>query len=201
MLSLCPDREISESMSQNPKGSLLNTTGSSEQHGSSSTTNINVNVISPDKVPSSVRRRYETQIQTRLQNLSTNLQNKSNDIEVLAVDLLKETLVHFLTLEFESEEQFNSSVKTLLYRLPKQRYLKSICDEIHQLKMTKNCHSKAPGEPTHSRCASDRRSFKGSGNTDNYCLAELQILSLSHFLRVAVVALYSYKDDYYKILL
>ncbi|XP_056281578.1 eIF-2-alpha kinase GCN2 isoform X3 [Pseudoliparis swirei] len=149
-------REISESMSQNPKGSLLNNTGSSEQHGSSSTSNINVNVISPDKVSSSVRRRYEAQIQTRLQNLGTNLQNKSNDIEVLAVDLLKETLVHFLTLEFDNEEQFNSSVKTLLYRLPKQRYLKSICDEIHQLKITK---------------------------------------------KVAVVVLYSYKDDYYKILL
>ncbi|KAL6105996.1 eif2ak4 [Pungitius sinensis] len=150
-------REISESMSQNPKGSLLNATGSSEQHGSSSsTTNINVYVISPDKVSSSARRRYETQIQTRLQNLGTNLQNRSNDIEVLAVDLLKETLVHFLSLEFDSEEQFNSSVKTLLNRLPKQRYLKSICEEIHHFKVMK---------------------------------------------KVAVVVLYSYKDDYYKILL
>ncbi|TMS21667.1 eIF-2-alpha kinase GCN2 [Larimichthys crocea] len=131
-------REISESMSlQNPKGSLLNTTGSSEQHGSSSTTNMNVNVISPEKVSSSTRRRYETQIQTRLQNLSSHLQNKSNDIEVLAVDLQKETLINFLSLEFESEDQFNSSVKTLLCRLPKQRYLKSICDEIHNFKITK----------------------------------------------------------------
>ncbi|XP_029349412.1 eIF-2-alpha kinase GCN2 [Echeneis naucrates] len=150
-------RENSESMSlQNPKGSLLNTTGSSEQHGSSSTVNMNVNVISPEKVSSSARRRYETQIQTRLKNLSGNLQNKSNDIEVLAVDLLKETLINFLSLEFDSEEQFNSSVKTLLSRLPKQRYLKSICDEIHHYKITK---------------------------------------------RVAVVVLYSYKDDYYKVLL
>ncbi|KAI3367813.1 hypothetical protein L3Q82_026651 [Scortum barcoo] len=130
-------REISESMSlQNPKGSLLNTTGSSEQHGSSG--NMNVNVISPEKVSASARRRhYETHIQTRLQNLSSNLQNKSNDIEVLAVDLQKETLVNFLSLEFDSEEQFNSSVKTLLSRLPKQRYLKSICDEIHHFKITK----------------------------------------------------------------
>ncbi|XP_070776102.1 eIF-2-alpha kinase GCN2 [Enoplosus armatus] len=150
-------REISESMSlQNPKGSLLNTTGSSEQHGSSSVMNMNVNVISPEKVSASARRRYETQIQTRLQNLGSNLQNRSNDIEVLAVDLLKETLVNFLSLEFDSEEQFNSSVKTLLSRHPKQRYLKSICDEIHHFKITK---------------------------------------------RVAVVVLYSYKDDYYKILL
>ncbi|XP_061598878.1 eIF-2-alpha kinase GCN2 isoform X1 [Cololabis saira] len=150
-------RETSESMSlQNPKGSLLNSTGSSEQHGSGGTTSINVNVISPEKVSGSTRRRYETQIQTRLQNLGNNLQNRSNDIEVLAVDLQKETLINFLSLEFESEEQFNSSVKTLLSRLPKQRYLKSICDEIYHYKITK---------------------------------------------RVGVVVLYSYKDDYYKILL
>ncbi|XP_015229195.1 PREDICTED: eukaryotic translation initiation factor 2-alpha kinase 4 [Cyprinodon variegatus] len=150
-------REISESMNlQNPKGSQLNNTGSLEQHGSSSNTNMNVYVISPEKVSASTRRRYETQIQTRLQNLGSNLQNKSNDIEVLAVDLQKETLINFLSLEFDSEEQFNSSVKTLLSRLPKQRYLKSICDEIHHFKITK---------------------------------------------RVAVVVLYSYKDDYYKILL
>ncbi|KAM8915910.1 eIF-2-alpha kinase GCN2 isoform 2-T2 [Spinachia spinachia] len=149
-------REISENMSQNPKGSSLNTAGSSEQHGSSSATNINVYLISPEKVSSNARRRYEAQIQTRLQNLGTNLQNKSNDIEVLAVDLVKETLVHFLSLEFDGEEQFNGSVKTLLNRLPKQRYLKSICEEIHHFKMMK---------------------------------------------KVAVVVLYSYKDDYYKILL
>lgn len=150
-------REISEGMSlPNPKGSLLNTTGLSEQHSGSTTVNINVNVIGPEKVSASARRRYDTQIQTRLQNLSSNLQNKSNDIEVLAVDLPKETLIGFLSLEFDSEEQFNSSVKTLLSRLPKQRYLKSICDEIHHLKITK---------------------------------------------KVAVLVLYSYKDDYYKILL
>ncbi|XP_049451917.1 eIF-2-alpha kinase GCN2 isoform X1 [Epinephelus fuscoguttatus] len=149
-------REISESMSQNPKGSLLNTTGLSEQHGSSGIMNMNVNIISPEKVSASARRRYETHIQTKLQTLGSNLQNRSNDIEVLAVDLLKETLINFLSLEFDSEEQFNSSVKTLLSRLPKQRYLKSICEEIHHFKITK---------------------------------------------KVAVVVLYSYKDDYYKILL
>ncbi|XP_073339197.1 eIF-2-alpha kinase GCN2 [Pagrus major] len=149
-------REISESLSQNPKGSLLNTTGSSEQHGSSGNVTINVNVISPEKVSASARRRYDTQIQTRLQNLGSNLQNKSSDIEVLAVDLQKETLINFLSLEFDSEDQFNSSVKTLLSRLPKQRYLKSICEEIHHFKIKK---------------------------------------------KLAVVVLYSYKDDYYKILL
>ncbi|CAL8272306.1 unnamed protein product [Merluccius merluccius] len=72
------------------------------------------------------------------------------------VDLQKETLINFLALEFDSEEQFNISVSHLLSRLPKQRYLKSICDEIHRFKMVK---------------------------------------------RVSVVVLYSYKDDYYKILL
>ncbi|KAI5102181.1 eIF-2-alpha kinase GCN2, partial [Silurus meridionalis] len=150
-------REVSEGGSlQNPKGSLLLNSGSSEQHGGGATMNMNVNLVTPDKVSASTRRRYETQIQTRLQNLGNNLQNKSNDIEVLAVDLSKETLINFLSLEFEGEEQFNISVKQLLMHLPKQRYLKSICEEIHRFKMIK---------------------------------------------RVAVVVLYSYRDDYYKILL
>ncbi|KAG9268185.1 eIF-2-alpha kinase GCN2 [Astyanax mexicanus] len=150
-------REISEGTSlQNPKGSLLVNSGSSEQHGGSAAMSMNVNLVTPDKVSASTRRRYETQIQTRLQNLGSNLQNKSNDIEVLAVDLQKETLINFLSLEFDGEEQFNISVKHLLSRLPKQRYLKSICEEIHRFKMIK---------------------------------------------RVAVVVLYSYRDDYYKILL
>uniref|UniRef100_A0A4W5N1I6 Uncharacterized protein n=1 Tax=Hucho hucho TaxID=62062 RepID=A0A4W5N1I6_9TELE len=96
------------------------------------------------------------QIQTRLHYLASNLQNKSNDIEVLAVDLPKGTLINFLSLEFDGDEQFNISVKHLLSRLPKQRYLKSICEEIHCFKILK---------------------------------------------RVAVMVLYSYKDDYYKILL
>lgn len=150
-------RETSDSMNLlNPKGSQLGSTGSLEQHGSSSSTNVNVNVISPEKVSANTRRRYETQITSRLQNLGSNLQNRSSDIEVLAVDLQKETLINFLALEFDSEDLFNSSVKTLLSRLPKHRYLKSICDEIYHLKITK---------------------------------------------RVAVVVLYSYRDDYYKILL
>ena len=37
-------------------------TGSSEQHGSSASSNINVLLISPEKVSSSGRRRYETQV-------------------------------------------------------------------------------------------------------------------------------------------
>lgn len=150
-------REVSEGGSlQNSKGSLLLNSGSSEQHGGGAAMNMNVNLVTPDKVSASTRRRYETQIQTRLQNLGNSLQNKSNDIEVLAVDLPKETLINFLSLEFDGEEQFNISVKHLLSHLPKQRYLKCICEEIHRFKMSK---------------------------------------------RVAVVVLYSYRDDYYKILL
>uniref|UniRef100_A0A3P9Q7R6 eIF-2-alpha kinase GCN2 n=1 Tax=Poecilia reticulata TaxID=8081 RepID=A0A3P9Q7R6_POERE len=144
------ERSISISL-QNPKGSQLNNTGSLEQHGSS--TNMNVNVISPEKVSASARRRYEAQVINTQTTPSVTLSTKS---ECFNVDLQKETLINFLSLEFDSEEQFNSSVKTLLSRLPKQRYLKSICDEIHHFKIVK---------------------------------------------RVAVVVLYSYKDDYYKILL
>uniref|UniRef100_A0A7N9B0T2 non-specific serine/threonine protein kinase n=1 Tax=Mastacembelus armatus TaxID=205130 RepID=A0A7N9B0T2_9TELE len=82
-----------------------------------STMNMNVNVISPEKVSGSVRRRYETQV----------------------CDALVLTPALPLSFQFESEEQFNSSVKTLLSRLPKQRYLKSICEEIHHFKITKRC--------------------------------------------------------------
>ncbi|TSO67491.1 eIF-2-alpha kinase GCN2 [Bagarius yarrelli] len=131
-------REVSEGGSiQNPKGSLLLNSGSSEQHSGGAAMNMNVNLVTPDKVSASTRRRYETQIQTRLKNLGNNLQNKSNDIEVLAVDLPKEILINFLSLEFDGEEPFNNSVKNLLSHLPKQRYLKSICDEIHHFKILK----------------------------------------------------------------
>ncbi|XP_058843399.1 eIF-2-alpha kinase GCN2-like isoform X1 [Acipenser ruthenus] len=148
-------RDVSENGAlQNPKASLLLTSGSSEPYGSS--TVLNVNVVSPEKLSASIRRRYETQIQSRLQNMASNFQNKYNDIEVLAIDLPKEMLIHFLTLEYDGDEQlFYASVKQLLSRLPKQRYLKSICEEIHQFKIVK---------------------------------------------RVAVLVLYSYKDDYYKVL-
>lgn len=40
-----------------------------------------------------------------------------------------------VSTQFDGEEAFNISVKNLLSRLPKQRYLKSICDEIHRLMM------------------------------------------------------------------
>ncbi|XP_031435954.1 eIF-2-alpha kinase GCN2 [Clupea harengus] len=151
------NRDVSDSVSlQNPKGSLQTSSGSSEQHGSNSGGNMNVNLVPPEKLSASTRRRYETTIQTRLQNLSSSLQNRTNDIEVLAVDLAKETLINFLSLEFDGEEQFNNSVKHLLSRHPKQRYLKTICEDIHRFKMVK---------------------------------------------KVTVVVLYSYREDYHKVLL
>uniref|UniRef100_A0A8C5AX79 non-specific serine/threonine protein kinase n=1 Tax=Gadus morhua TaxID=8049 RepID=A0A8C5AX79_GADMO len=81
-----------------------------------------------DHVLQKYRTRLLEERSGRLQTLGSNLQNKNSDIEVLAVS----------RLFFESEEQFNISVSHLLSRLPKQRYLKSICDEIHRLKMVKN---------------------------------------------------------------
>uniref|UniRef100_A0A671XE93 eIF-2-alpha kinase GCN2 n=1 Tax=Sparus aurata TaxID=8175 RepID=A0A671XE93_SPAAU len=86
-----------------------------ERNISSGSMNINVNIISPEKVSSSARRRYDTQVCNALFN------------------------VHklFLNIFFDSEDQFNNSVKTLLTRLPKQRYLKSICEEIHHFKIKK----------------------------------------------------------------
>lgn len=47
------------------------------------------------------------------------------------------TLFPTLSPQFDSEFQFNNSVKVLLSRLPKQRYLKSICDELHRFKIAK----------------------------------------------------------------
>uniref|UniRef100_A0A3B3RDK5 non-specific serine/threonine protein kinase n=1 Tax=Paramormyrops kingsleyae TaxID=1676925 RepID=A0A3B3RDK5_9TELE len=115
---------------QNPKGSILATSGLSEPHGSNVPMTISVNLITPEKVSASTRRRHETQV------------------GVLGGGVFVPC--------FDGEEAFNISVKNLLSRLPKQRYLKSICDEIHRFKMMQ---------------------------------------------RVAVVVLYSYKDDYYKVLL
>uniref|UniRef100_A0A669B3K3 eIF-2-alpha kinase GCN2 n=1 Tax=Oreochromis niloticus TaxID=8128 RepID=A0A669B3K3_ORENI len=126
-------REISESTTlQNPKGSLLTSTGSSEQHGSSTSINMNVSLISPEKVSASARRRYETQV--------CDLCNRVSSISP-ELWFSRACMKHFfsLSLQFDSEDQFNNSVKTLLSRLPKQRYLKAICDEIHHFKITKRC--------------------------------------------------------------
>uniref|UniRef100_A0A8C8RLK2 eIF-2-alpha kinase GCN2 n=1 Tax=Pelusios castaneus TaxID=367368 RepID=A0A8C8RLK2_9SAUR len=148
------NREISDNLSiQNLKGSFANSSGLFEPHATSVVPNVSV--IAPEKLPASVRRRYETQVQTRLQTFITNLQQKTSEIEILAVDLSKETIIHFLSLECDDEQAFYTSVRQLLSRLPKQRYLQSICDEIYNIKIEK---------------------------------------------RIPMLILYSYRDEFYKIL-
>ncbi|XP_057398022.1 eIF-2-alpha kinase GCN2 isoform X2 [Balaenoptera acutorostrata] len=148
-------REASDNLAvQNLKGSFSNASGLFEIHGA--TVVPIVSVVAPEKLSASARRRYETQVQTRLQTSLANLHQKSSEIEILAVDLPKETILQFLSLEWDADEQaFNTTVKQLLSRLPKQRYLKLVCDEIYNIKVEK---------------------------------------------KVSVLFLYSYRDDYYRIL-
>uniref|UniRef100_A0A5F8HFI8 eIF-2-alpha kinase GCN2 n=1 Tax=Monodelphis domestica TaxID=13616 RepID=A0A5F8HFI8_MONDO len=148
-------REASDNLAgQNLKGSFSNASGLFEIHGA--TVVPNVSVIAPEKLSASTRRRYETQVLTRLQTALANLHHKSSEIEILAVDLQKETILQFLSLEWDGDEQaFNTTVKQLLSRLPKQRYLKLVCDEIYNIKIEK---------------------------------------------KVSTLFLYSYRDDYYRIL-
>lgn len=44
------------------KSNVCCVSGSSEQHGGGATMNMNVNLVTPDKVSASARRRYETQV-------------------------------------------------------------------------------------------------------------------------------------------
>ncbi|XP_074221994.1 eIF-2-alpha kinase GCN2 isoform X2 [Camelus bactrianus] len=130
-------REASDNLAvQNLKGSFSNASGLFEVHGA--TVVPIVSVMAPEKLSASTRRRYETQVQTRLQTSLANLHQKSSEIEILAVDLPKETILQFLSLEWDGDEQaFNTTVKQLLSRLPKQRYLKLVCDEIYNIKVEK----------------------------------------------------------------
>nr|XP_056707847.1 eIF-2-alpha kinase GCN2 [Euleptes europaea] len=148
------NRETSDNLPvQNPKGSFSNTSGVFEPHGTAVIPNICI--VPPEKLSASARRRCEIQVQTRLQTCIATLQQKASEVEILAVDLPKETIIHFLSLECDADEQtFYMTVKQLMSRLPKQRYLKSVCDEIYNIKIEK---------------------------------------------RVPLI-LYSYRDDYYKIL-
>uniref|UniRef100_A0A8C0CMP9 non-specific serine/threonine protein kinase n=1 Tax=Balaenoptera musculus TaxID=9771 RepID=A0A8C0CMP9_BALMU len=133
-------REASDNLAvQNLKGSFSNASGLFEIHGA--TVVPIVSVVAPEKLSASTRRRYETQVQTRLQTSLANLHQKSSEIEILAWDA--------------DEQAFNTTVKQLLSRLPKQRYLKLVCDEIYNIKVEK---------------------------------------------KVSVLFLYSYRDDYYRIL-
>ncbi|XP_067895792.1 eIF-2-alpha kinase GCN2 isoform X2 [Heterodontus francisci] len=131
------NRETPESpSSQNPKGSLCSVTGPFESHASSLVPNFNF--VSPEKLSASTKRRYTEKVLLRLQTFVSNLQQKSSDFEVLAVDVSKETLINFLSLECGGDEQtFNASVQNLLSRSNKQRYLQSICDQIHHFKLIK----------------------------------------------------------------
>ncbi|XP_036152843.1 eIF-2-alpha kinase GCN2 isoform X2 [Myotis myotis] len=148
-------REASDNLAvQNLKGSFSNASGLFEIHGAAVVPTVTV--IAPEKLSASTKRRYETQVQTRLQTSLANLHQKSSEIEILAVDLPKETILQCLSLEWDADEQaFNTTVKQLLSRLPKQRYLKVVCDEIYNIKVGK---------------------------------------------KVSVLFLYSYRDDYYRIL-
>ncbi|XP_029456049.1 eIF-2-alpha kinase GCN2 isoform X2 [Rhinatrema bivittatum] len=133
-------RESSDNLSaQNLKGSS-NTSGLFEQqHGAAVVPNVSV--LSPEKLSSNIRRRHEIQVLARLQTFLSSLQQRSNEIEILACD--------------GDEQTFYTTVKQLMSGLPKQRYLKSVCDEIYNIKIEK---------------------------------------------RVSLLVLYSYKDDFYKVL-
>ncbi|XP_010157299.1 PREDICTED: eukaryotic translation initiation factor 2-alpha kinase 4 [Eurypyga helias] len=132
-------RETSDNLSvPNQKGSFTNISGVFESHGT--LVMPNVSVIAPEKLSASARRRQEIQVQTRLQTFISSLQQKTSEIEILAVDLPKATVIHFISLEFDGDRQaFDATVRQLMSRCPKQRcsYLQAICDEIYTIKMEK----------------------------------------------------------------
>ncbi|NXU52113.1 E2AK4 kinase, partial [Turnix velox] len=132
-------RETSDNLSvPNQKGSFTNNSGVFESHGSLVVPNVSV--IAPEKLSASARRRQEIQVQTRLQTFISSLQQKTSEIEILAVDLPKATVMPFLSLKFDGDRQaFDATVRQLMSRWPKQRcsYLQAICDEIYSIKMEK----------------------------------------------------------------
>uniref|UniRef100_A0A4W4DZN3 non-specific serine/threonine protein kinase n=1 Tax=Electrophorus electricus TaxID=8005 RepID=A0A4W4DZN3_ELEEL len=83
----------------------------SEERNRSTAMNMNVYLVTPEKVSASARRRYETQVCNR-----AHLIKAMENLFILSTPYL---------------------VKHLLSRLPKQRYLKSICEEIHRFKIIK----------------------------------------------------------------
>uniref|UniRef100_A0A673HAM6 eIF-2-alpha kinase GCN2 n=1 Tax=Sinocyclocheilus rhinocerous TaxID=307959 RepID=A0A673HAM6_9TELE len=76
---------------------------------------MNVNLVPPEKISASSRRRYETQVSTLGNTLSSSSCTFKACRECCCC-----------LSQFDGEEQFNISVKTLLSRLPKQRYFKCI---------------------------------------------------------------------------
>ncbi|NXP47980.1 E2AK4 kinase, partial [Heliornis fulica] len=141
-IKICDERcsrETSDNLSvPTQKGSFTNISGAFESHGTLVVPNVTV--IAPEKLSASARRRQEIQVQTRLQTFISSLQQKTSEIEILAVDLPKATVIHFLSLEFDGDRQaFDAAVRQLMSRWPKQRcsYLQAICDEIYTIKMEK----------------------------------------------------------------
>ncbi|KAM6359838.1 eIF-2-alpha kinase GCN2 isoform 9-T15 [Alca torda] len=132
-------RETSDNLSvPNQKGSFTTNSGVFESHGTLVVPNVSV--IAPEKLSASARRRQEIQVQTRLQTFISSLQQKTSEIEILAVDLPKATVMPFLSLKFDGDRQaFDATVRQLMSRWPKQRcsYLQAICDEIYSIKMEK----------------------------------------------------------------
>ncbi|XP_069773346.1 eIF-2-alpha kinase GCN2 isoform X2 [Narcine bancroftii] len=122
--------------SQGLKGLLCSAKGSFEADEDSVITNLNF--IPPDKLSASNKQRYGDKVLTRLKTFVSNLQQKSSEIEVLMVDVSKETVKSFLSLKCDGDEQtFNASVQELFSQPIKQRHLKSICDQIHHFKLVK----------------------------------------------------------------
>uniref|UniRef100_A0A8C3VLZ7 non-specific serine/threonine protein kinase n=1 Tax=Catharus ustulatus TaxID=91951 RepID=A0A8C3VLZ7_CATUS len=117
-------RETADNLSMpNQKGSFTNISGVFESHGTLVVPNVSV--IAPEKLSASARRRQEIQVQTRLQTFISSLQQKTSEIEILALD--------------GDRQAFDATVRQLVSRWPKQRssYLQAICDEIYSLKMEK----------------------------------------------------------------
>ncbi|XP_072896472.1 eIF-2-alpha kinase GCN2 isoform X3 [Hemitrygon akajei] len=134
--------------SQDLIGSLCCVTGSFESNGGSITPHLTF--IPPDKLSASNKEQYREKVVTRLKTFVSNLQQKGSEIEVLMVDVSKETVKSFLSLKCDRDEQtFNTSVQQLLSQSSKQRYLKTICDQIHHFKLIKR-HSKAFLTQSHS---------------------------------------------------
>ena len=79
-------RETSDNLSvPNQKGSFANTSGAFESHGTLVVPNVSV--IAPERLSASARRRQEIQVQTRLQTFVSGLQQKTSEIEILAVSI------------------------------------------------------------------------------------------------------------------
>uniref|UniRef100_A0A672V586 eIF-2-alpha kinase GCN2 n=1 Tax=Strigops habroptila TaxID=2489341 RepID=A0A672V586_STRHB len=128
-------RETSDNLSvPNQKGSFTNISGVFESHGTLAVPNVSV--IAPEKLSASARRRQEIQVQTRLQTFISSLQQKTSEIEILAVSIWQKPEL----ISFDGDRQaFDAAVRQLMSRWPKQRcsYLQAICDEIYSIKMEK----------------------------------------------------------------